>query len=103
MTGQSYAATPYLARMAAEGRWQGQLVHDRHGLPQGIVAVRVGETFTDAVTIEGEDRCVAARVWTPRDDGLVLPSGPVWQRHGDCTGVLAELLDDLPDPDGDQR
>ncbi len=34
--------------MAAEGRWQGQLVHDRHGLPQGIVAVAQLEPFVDA-------------------------------------------------------
>ncbi len=92
------AASQYLARMAADGRWQGQLVHDRQGQPSAIVAVRVGPTWTDAVVIEGEDRAMAVRTRTS-DDGLILPtelpgsSGAVWHRDGDCAEVLAELLE----------
>ncbi len=94
MTGQTYPATPYLERMAADDGWQGQVVRDRHCQPSAIVAVRVGPTWTDAVVIEGEDRVKAARVRT-ENDGLIVPggSGVVRSRHGGCTEVLAELLE----------
>lgn len=103
----TYAATPYLTRMAAEGRWQGHLVHDEHGQPSAILAVRVGRVWTDAVAIESEDRTVAVRTRT-NDDGLILPGelsdrcGAVWRRDGRTADVLAELLD-LPDPNGATR
>jgi hypothetical protein len=50
-------ATPYLRRMTLSNGWRGQLVRDRHGEFVAIVAVRIGPTWTDAVAIEGEDRC----------------------------------------------
>lgn len=94
----SYAATPYLRRMTAANGWRGQLVRDRHGRPDVIVAVRVGPRWTDAVAIEGEDRCIALRQRTDGDRLIVpgeLPSETraVWRRHGRCEDVLAELLD----------
>lgn len=101
MIGQTYPATPYLRRMTAANGWRGELVRDRQGEPVAIVAVRVGTTWTDAVAIEGEDRCVALRHRT--DDGrpnpLKLPnsSGAVWFRDGRCADVLAELFE-LPGP-----
>ncbi len=102
MTVPTYPSTPYLRQLTPVNGWRPELIPDRDGQPYAVVAVRVGSRFTDAVAIEGEDRCVAVRTHTPRDDGLILPSGPVWQRHGDCTAVLAELLA-LPDPDGTTR
>lgn len=99
MTGLTYAATPYLRRMTAEHGWRGELIRDRHGEPVAIVTVRIGPTWTDAVAIEGEDRCIAMRHRT-NDDGLILPtdlpgttSGAVWQRDGRAEDVLAELFE----------
>lgn len=98
MSAVTYPATPYLQRMAADKQWQGQLVRDRHDEPVALVAVRVGPMWTDAVVIEGEDRCVAMRLRT-NDDGLILPtelpgtSGAVWFRDGRAEDVLAELLE----------
>lgn len=74
-----------------------------------IVTVRIGPVWTDAVAIEGEDRCVAMRTRTNEGDGLILPtelsdgSGAVWRRDGRCVDVLGELLDELPDPIGGAR
>ena len=54
--------------------------------------------WSDAVTIEGEDRTVAMRTRTHEDE-LILPtelpgeSGAVWFRDGRCEDVLAELLE----------
>lgn len=59
MTGQTYPSTPYVRRMTVEYGWRPELVCNRHGQPVAIVTVRVGPTFTDAVAIDGEDRCVA--------------------------------------------
>ncbi len=105
MTGQTYPATPYLRRLTAENGWHGQLIRDAHGEPVAIVTVRIGPTWTDAVAIEGEDRCIAMRHRTD-DDGrsrLIVPpgeppgsAGAVWQRDGRAEDVLAELLDELP-------
>ncbi len=93
-----YAATPYLRRLTPANGWHGQLVRDRHGEPVAIVAVRVGPEWTDAVAIEGEDRCVAMRHRTDSDQRLIVPgeperSGAMWFRDGRCIDVLAELLD----------
>ncbi|MPZ66753.1 MAG: hypothetical protein GEU83_15010 [Pseudonocardiaceae bacterium] len=61
--------------------------------------MRIGPTWTDAVAIEGEDRCVAMRHRTHDDGGLILPtdlpgcSGAVWQRDGRAEDVLAELFE----------
>ncbi len=98
MTGETHPATPYLRRLTAANGWRGQLIRDRDGQPFAIVTVRVGPTWTDAVAIESEDRCVAMRHRT-NDDGLILPSelpgsaGAVWFRDGTCVDVLAELLE----------
>ena len=116
MIEQTYPATPYLRRLTAANGWHGELIFDGHGNPLVIVAVRVGPSWTDAVAIEGEDRCVAMRHRT-RDSDLIVPtegavwrrvgpglqavppgsSGAVWRRDGRCEDVLAELLE-LPDP-----
>lgn len=113
MTGPTYPSTSYARRLTVENGWHGQLVRDRHGEPVAIVTVRIGPTFTDAVAIEGEDRCVAMRHRTD-DEGasrLILPpgqppgsTGALWRRDGRCEDVLAELLDELPpDPAGGTR
>ena len=111
----TYPSTPYLRRMTDANGWHGELIRDAHG-PYAIVAVRVGATWTDAVVIEGEDRCVAMRYRTRGDSELIVPSelgwrreGPglvaelpgevsaVWRRDGRCDDVLAELFE-LPSP-----
>jgi hypothetical protein len=98
MTGRTYPATPYLARLTAANGWHGELIRDSHGRPAAIVAVRIGPRWTDAVAIESEDRTVAMRHRT-RDDRLILPtelpgeSGAVWLRDGRAEDVLAELLE----------
>ncbi|MPZ64722.1 MAG: hypothetical protein GEU83_04125 [Pseudonocardiaceae bacterium] len=91
MTYATYAATPYLRRLTADNGWRGELVRDRNGDIDVILAVRVGSTFTDAVVIMAEDQVVALRQYT-HGEGLVLP-GPVWQRSGRCEDVLAALFD----------
>lgn len=102
MTVPTYPATPYLRRLTAANGWRGQLVRDRHGRADLIVAVRVGLTWTDSVAIEAEDRCVALRFRT-NEGRLILPtewpsgSRAVWQRNGRCEDVLAELFE-LPLP-----
>jgi hypothetical protein len=91
-------ALPYLQRMTPANGWHAQLIRDQHGRPDRIVAVRVGPTWTDAVAIEAEHRCVALRFRT-HEDALILPtelpgtSGAVWQRDGACVDVLAELFE----------
>jgi len=98
VTGETYPATPYLRCIAADKQWQGHLVRDRHGQPYALVAVHVGPTWTDAVAVEAEDRCVAICTRT-NEDALILPteppdgSGVVWRRDGRCEDVLAELLE----------
>jgi hypothetical protein len=99
MSVQTYAATPYLRRMTPANGWHGQLVRDDRGEPVAIVAVRIGPTWTDAVAIEGEDRCVAMRHRTDAEQRLIVPgeaperSGAVWFRDGRCVDVLAELFE----------
>jgi hypothetical protein len=88
----------FLQRMTPENGWQSQLIRDQHGRPDRIVAVRVGPTWTDAVAIEAEHRCVALRLRTDDDSPLIVPgedsaSGAVWQRDGACADVLAELFE----------
>ena len=61
--------------------WRSELICDTHG-PYALVAVRVGAIWTDAVAIEGEDRCVAMRHRTRGDSGLIVPSGLGWRREG---------------------
>lgn len=96
-TGETYPATPYLRWMTAANGWHAQLIHDRQGQATAIVAVRVGPVWTDAVAIEGEDRCVAMRHRTAGE--LILPtglppeSGAVWFADGRCETVLAELFE----------
>ena len=74
-------------------------ISDRHGNPAVLVAVRVGDTWTDSVAIEGEDRTVAMRHRTHGDSALIVPSelgserSAVWRRDGRCEDVLAELLE----------
>lgn len=99
MTGQTfYPATPYLRRMTRANGWHGQLVRDRHGRADVIVAVRIGPVWTDAVAIAGEDDTVAIRYRTD-SDRLIVPSSlpsesrAEWQRHGRCADVLAELFE----------
>lgn len=102
MSGPTYPATRYLRRMTAANGWRGQLVRDERGQADVILAVRVGPVWTDAVVIEAEERCVAARVRTSDDSALVVlgesARAAVWRRDGRCVDVLAELLDELPDP-----
>jgi hypothetical protein len=93
-----YPATPYLRRMTRANGWHGQLMRDHQGRADVIVAVRIGPTWTDAVAIESEDRCVAMRHRT-HDDGLTLPTEllgsqrAVWFRDGRCVDVLAALFE----------
>jgi hypothetical protein len=93
-----YPPMPYLQRMTADNGWHAQLIRDRQGRADRIVAVRVGPTFTDAVAIEAEHRCVALRLRTDDDSPLIVPgedsaTGAVWFRDGPCTEVLAELFE----------
>ncbi len=92
-----YAATPYLRRLTPANGWQGQLIRDAAGEPSVVVTVRVGPTWTDAVAIEAEDRCVAMRSRTHDDSPLIVPpeytSGAVWFRDGRTVDVLAELFE----------
>jgi hypothetical protein len=91
-----------LRRLSPERGWRGALLHDTHGEPVAVVAVRVGPNWTDSVAIAGETDTVAMRHRT-RDEQLIVPaalageSDAVWQRHGRCCDVLAELLE-LPVP-----
>lgn len=97
----TYPATPYLRRMTTANGWRGELVRDRHGRVDVIVAVRIGPIWTDAIAIAGEDRVIAMRHRTD-SDRLILPSElpsesrAVWQREGRCEDVLAEMFD-LPE------
>lgn len=108
MTPAVYPATPYLRRLTAANGWRAQLVRDRHGQADVIVAVRIGPVWSDAVAIAGEDRVIAMRYRT-NEDALIVPSvlhdesGAIWFREGRAEDVLAELLDELPDPDGVRR
>ena len=102
MTGPGYPATPLLRRLTAAHGWCHELARDVLGQPVAVVAVRVGSTWTDSVTIVGENETLAMRHRT-NDDRLILPtelpseSRAVWRRHGRCEDVLAELFE-LPDP-----
>ena len=49
----------------------------------------VGATWTDAVVIEGEDRCVAMRYRTRGGSELIVPCELGWRREG--PGLVAEL------------
>jgi hypothetical protein len=99
MTGQTtYSATPYLRRMTRANGWHAELVRDRHGRVDVIVAVRIGPVWTDAVAIESEDRTVAMRYRTDSARLIVASSLPsesrvVWQRDGRCEDVLAQLFE----------
>lgn len=96
---EQYPSTPYIRRLTPGNGWHRELIPDRHGRPQAIVAVRVGHRWTDSVAIEGEDRCIAMRHRTRDDSALIVPSElpgestAVWRRDGWCEHVLAELLD----------
>lgn len=59
--------------MTADNGWHARLIRDRQGRADRIVAVRIGPTFTDAVAIEAESRCVALRLRTDDDSPLILP------------------------------
>lgn len=108
MTPAVYPSTPYVRRLTAANGWHAQLVRGRHGQADVIVAVRIGPTFTDVVAIEAEHRVIGMRYRT-NEDRLILPdhlppeTGAVWFREGRAEDVLAELLDELPDPDGVRR
>lgn len=97
-----HAATPYLRRLTAANGWRGDLLRDAHGEPVAVVTVRIGPRWTDSVAIAGETDTVAMR-HRSRESELIVPahlpseSGAVWQRHGRCADVLAELLE-LPTP-----
>jgi hypothetical protein len=98
----SYPATPLLRRLSAGNGWRHDVICDPHSQLEAMVAVRVGPVWTDSVAIAGEDQTLAMRHRT-NDDRLILPtelpseSRAVWQRHGRCEDVLAELFE-LPDP-----
>ncbi len=99
MTGEGYPSTKYVCRLTAANGWRHELILDRHGNPAVLVAVRVGDTWTDSVAIEGEDRTVAMRHRTRGDSALIVPSelgserSAVWRRDGHCEDILAELLE----------
>jgi len=91
-----YAATPLLRRLSAGNGWSHELIHDAHGRLEAVTFVRVGPVWTDSVAIAGEDQTLAMRHRT-RESDLIVPaelpseSRAVWQRHGRCADVLAEL------------
>ena len=97
-----YAATPLLRRLSAGNGWSHEVIHDAHGRLEAVTFVRVGPVWTDSVAIAGEDQTLAMRHRT-RESDLIVPaelpseSRAVWQRHGRCADVLAELFE-LPDP-----
>lgn len=98
MTGAFYPSTPYLRRLTSANGWRGELVRDRHGRIDMIVAVRIGPVWTDSVAIAGEDGVIGLR-WRTDDDRPILPtalpseSRAVWQREGRCEDVLATLFE----------
>ncbi|MQA13505.1 MAG: hypothetical protein GEV09_04825 [Pseudonocardiaceae bacterium] len=98
-----YPSDRFAGLMTPENGWRHDVIHDRHGNPMALVAVRVGPRWTDAVAIEGEDQCVATRHHTPHDTVPDVPSEipsestAVWHRDGRAEDVLAELLE-LPAP-----
>lgn len=98
MTAETYPSTPYVRRLTPSNGWRGELVRDRHGRVDVIVAVRIGPVWTDAVAIAAEDRVIALRHRT-NEDRPILPgqlpseSRAVWQRDGRCEDVLAELFE----------
>jgi hypothetical protein len=104
VTGQ--LPTALLRQLSADRGWHGSLLRDPHGRPDVVVAVRVGPRWTDSVAIAGETDTVAMRHRTRDDSALIVPaeldseSSAVWQRHGRCADVLAELLE-LPTDWGD--
>ncbi|MPZ65549.1 MAG: hypothetical protein GEU83_08535 [Pseudonocardiaceae bacterium] len=95
----TYPSDKYAARLTQANGWHRELIFDRHGQPEAIVAVRVGHRWTDSVAIEGEDRCIAMRHRTHDDTEFVVPSElpgestAVWRRDGRAEDVLAELLE----------
>jgi hypothetical protein len=99
VTGEEYPATRYVRRLTVANGWCHELLPDRHGNPAVLVAVRIGDTWTDSVAIEGEDRTVAMRHRTHSESALIVPSelgserSAVWHRDGRCEDVLAELLE----------
>jgi hypothetical protein len=68
MTASTYPATRFLRQMTAANGWHGQLVRDRQGRADAIVAVIL-----------------------PTE--LPGTSGAVWFRDGRCIDVLAELFE----------
>ena len=74
VTGEEYPSTKYVRRLTAANGWRHELILDRHGNPAVLVAVRVGDTWTGSVAIEGEDRTVAMRHPTRDDSALIVPS-----------------------------
>jgi len=74
VTGEEYPSTKYVRRLTAANGWRHELLPDQHGNPVVLVAVRVGDTWTDSVAIEGEDRTVAMRHRTRGDSALIVPS-----------------------------
>ncbi len=93
-----YAATPLLRGLSAGNGWSHEVIHDAHGRPEAVTFVRVGPVWTDSVAIAGEDQTLAMRHRT-RESDLIVPaelpseSRAVWQRHGRCADVLAELFE----------
>ncbi|MGH3980916.1 MAG: hypothetical protein ACRDRZ_18275 [Pseudonocardiaceae bacterium] len=96
-----YAATPLLRRLSAGNGWRYDVIHDAHSRLEAVTFVRVGPVWTDSVAIAGEDQTLAMRHPT-RESDLIVPaelpseSRAVWQRHGRCEDVLADLFE-LPD------
>jgi len=93
-----YPADPLLRRLSPANGWHHDLIPNAAGELQAVIAVRVGPVWTDSVAIAGEDETIAMRHRT-NDDRLILPtelpseSRAVWQRHGRCADVLAELFE----------
>ena len=102
MSGSSYPATPLLRRLTTGNGWRHDMIRDAYGQLEAVTYVRVGPVWTDSVAIAGEAQTLAMRHRT-RETGLIVPaelpseSRAMWQRHGRCEDVLAELFE-LPDP-----
>lgn len=97
--GDAVLAYPELADLIAIrdlGKWSFRPLQDETGGKLiGLVGWRICREATDALWIYDRDDCRAVRLL---DDGPAGQGGVVWDRAGDLTECLIDLMA-LPEPD----